>query len=67
MVFDGKMTPWPKEKPLPLTQSLSILIKSVFIKTSDPKSQEIQGLIYNGVMVMDVKGNNVMKLPIKPI
>lgn len=67
MVFDGGMTPWPKEKPLPLTQSLSILIKSVFIKTSDPKSQEIQGLIYNGVMVVDLTGNNVMKLPIKPI
>ncbi len=64
MVFDGQMRQWPKDRAVPSTESYSLLIKSVFIKTENTKSQMLQGLIYNGVMAMDVKGKDVLKLPI---
>jgi restriction endonuclease len=64
MVFDGEMRQWPKDRDLPSTESYSILLKSVFIKTENPKSRVLQGLIYNGVLELAVKGKDVMKLPV---
>jgi hypothetical protein len=65
MVFDGALTPWPKEKPLPLTPSYSIMIRSVFVKTENPNSRALQGLIYDGAFWLSVKGAEVMNLPVK--
>ena len=44
-----------------------MLLKSVFIKTENPKSQAVQGLSCNGVLEMAVKGKDVVKLPVKSI
>lgn len=64
MVFDGEMREWPEDGGLPSTGSYSILLKSVFIKTENLKSQLLQGPIYNGILQMTVTGEDVMKLPI---
>jgi hypothetical protein len=64
MVFDGATTPWPKENPMPPSESYSILVKSVFVKTQNAKNQIFQGLIYNGIFEITVKGKDVIKLPI---
>jgi hypothetical protein len=64
MVFDGAVTPWPKEKPTPPSESYSILVKSVFVKTQNAKNQILQGLIYKGIFEITVKGKDVLKLPI---
>ena len=54
---------WPVDKGLPSTESYSILLKSVFIKTEDPKSQLLQRSLYNGIMVMTVTGKEGIMLP----
>jgi hypothetical protein len=55
----------PSRSSCPPTESYSILLKSVFIKTENPKSQAVQGLSCNGVLEMAVKGKDVVKLPVK--
>lgn len=65
MVFDGEMTPWPKEKPLPDSETLSIMLRSVFVRTHDPKSEAFQELVYKGILELTVKGKDVMKLPVR--
>jgi len=65
MVFDGEMTPWPKEKPLPASETLSILLRSVFVRTNDPKSEALQELVYKGILELTVKGKDVMTLPVR--
>jgi hypothetical protein len=65
MVFDGEMTPWPKEKPLPASETLSMMLRSVFVRTHDPKSEALQELVYKGILELTVKGKNVMKLPVR--
>ena len=67
MVFDGVMTPWPLDKPLPPTESYSILMKSVFVKSQNANALALQGLIYNGVFEITVKGHDIMKLPVNNI
>ena len=64
MVFDGAITPWPVEKPLPPSKSLSLLVKSVFVQSQNPNSQKLHSLIYNGAFVISVAGKEVMHLPI---
>jgi hypothetical protein len=54
----------PSRSSCPPTESYSILLKSVFIKTENPKSQAVQGLSCNGVLEMAVKGKDVVKLPV---
>lgn len=65
MVFDGEMVPWPKEKPLPPTETYSILLNSVFVKSQNVNAQTLQGLIYKGIFTITVTNKNVMKLPVK--
>jgi hypothetical protein len=65
MVFDGEMVPWPKEKPLPPTETYSILLKSVFVKSQNVNAQTLQGLIYKGVFEITVTNKNVIRLPVK--
>lgn len=64
MVFDGEMREWPEDRGLPYSESYSILLKGIVIKTEDPKVQLLQASIYNGILVMAVTGKDVMKLPI---
>ena len=64
MVFDGALTPWTKEKKLPSTQTLSIIIRSVFVKTEHPNNRALQDVIYRGTFGLSVQGNEVMSLPI---
>jgi hypothetical protein len=65
MVFDGALTPWPKERPLPSTQSHSIIIRSVFVKTENPNSRAFQEIIYRSTFDLSVKGSEVMNIPVK--
>ncbi len=37
MVFDGEMTLWPKETPLPSSQSYSLMLRNVLVQTEDAK------------------------------
>lgn len=65
MVFDGEMTPWPKEKPPPTSETLSIMLRSVFVRTKDSKSETLQELVYKGILELTVKGKDLMKLPVR--
>jgi hypothetical protein len=65
MVFDGALTPWPKEKPLPSRQSHSIIIRSVFVKAENPDSRALQEIIYRGAFDLSAKGSEVMNILIE--
>lgn len=65
MVFDGKMTRWPTEKPLPNSQTYSIQLRSVFVRTQDQKVETLQQMVYEGVLELTVQGKNVMELPVR--
>jgi hypothetical protein len=63
MVFDGEMIPWPKEKPLPNSETYTILLSSVFVRTQNTKSETLQELVYKGILELTVEGKDVIKLP----
>ncbi len=64
MVFDGEMTPWPKEKPLPRSQTYSLAMHSVFVRTEDRKTEGMQQLIYKGILEIGVVTKRVVDVPI---
>lgn len=40
-------------------------MKSVFVKSQNANTQAFHGLVYNGVIEISVKMENLMKLPVK--
>ena len=64
MVFDGKMTPWPSGKSLPHSNTYHILVRRIFVRTSNIKSEALQQLIYSGILELTIKGEKMMILPV---
>jgi hypothetical protein len=64
MVFDGVMVPWPKEQAIPLSRSLSLLVKSEFVRTQNANSEKLHELIYKGIFEVKVAGSEVLQLPV---